>query len=50
MTSGRAACTWEWMANAARLTGPIALDDLAVVVHEDQVGHPDVPEVHARTG
>ena len=25
----------------------VALDDLAPVVHEDEVGHPDVAEVHA---
>ena len=35
------------MAKAARLTAPVALDDLAVVVHEDEVGHADLPEVHA---
>ena len=26
---------------------PVALDHLAVVVDQDQVGHPDVTEVHA---
>ena len=36
-TSGRAAWTCEWMANAARLTGRVALDDLALVVDEDEV-------------
>ena len=25
----------------------IALDDFALRVHQDQVGHPDVPEMHA---
>ena len=47
MTSGRAAWTCEWMANAAVFTGAVALDDLALVVDEEQVGHPDVAEVHA---
>ena len=28
MMSGRAAWTWEWMANAATVDGPVALDDL----------------------
>ena len=36
-TSGRARWTWEWMANAAWLTGQSPYDDLAGVVDADQV-------------
>ena len=34
------------MAKAAGLTGPVALDDLARVADEDEVGDADVPEAH----
>ena len=42
MTSGRAACTCEWIANGGLVDRAVALDDLAVVVDEDQVGDADV--------
>ena len=56
---------WQWAADdhvgtgqvdvrVDRERGPVhdlvALDDLAVVVHEHQVGHADHAEVHGRTG
>ena len=46
ITSGRAACTCEWIANAAVFTRLVAFDHLAVVVDEHEVGHRDLPEVH----
>ena len=46
ITSGRAACTCEWIANAARVHHRVALDDRAGVVDADQVGDADVLEVH----
>ena len=37
----------QWMAKAAALTRPGALDDLALVVDQEQVAHPDLLEAHA---
>ena len=45
-TSGRAACTCEWIAKAARLTGALPSTTVARVVDADQVGDADVLEVH----
>ena len=47
MTSGRAAWTWEWMANAAWLMAWSPCDDRAVVVDAHQVGDRDQAEVDA---
>ena len=46
-TSGRAACTCEWMANAATLTGQSPSTTAAVVVDADQVRRADLLEAHA---